>query len=80
MCQVSVPYFTDLVIMSFVCDYCGAHSTETKNAGEIKEEGCKITLDCQNDDDLKRDLFKVLNIIYLELNMFCLNSCFRAIT
>ncbi len=27
MCQTSVPYFTDLVIMSFKCEYCGAHST-----------------------------------------------------
>lgn len=33
MCQTSVPYFTDLVIMSFKCEYCGAHSTETKNSG-----------------------------------------------
>ena len=35
ICQTSVPYFTDLVIMSFKCDYCGAHTTETKNSGEI---------------------------------------------
>ena len=27
MCQTSVPYFSDLIIMSFSCDYCGAHST-----------------------------------------------------
>ncbi len=33
MCQTSVPYFSDLVIMSFSCDYCGAHSAETKNSG-----------------------------------------------
>ena len=26
-CQISVPYFSDLVIMSFRCEYCGAHST-----------------------------------------------------
>lgn len=33
MCQTSVPYFKDLIIMSFKCDYCGAHSTETKTSG-----------------------------------------------
>lgn len=44
MCQTSIPYFTDMIIMSFVCDYCGAHSTETKNTGEVKDEGCVITL------------------------------------
>ena len=36
MCQTSIPFFTDLIIMSFSCDYCGAHSTETKNSGEIR--------------------------------------------
>jgi zinc finger protein len=60
MCQTSVPYFTDLIIMSFKCEYCGAHSTETKNSGEITENACVITLKAEGDDDLKRDLFKVL--------------------
>lgn len=44
MCQTSVPYFTDMIIMSFACDYCGAHSTETKNTGDVKDEGCIIKL------------------------------------
>jgi hypothetical protein len=30
--------------MSFKCDYCGAHSTETKTNGEITENACVITL------------------------------------
>lgn len=25
--RTSVPYFTDIVIMSFSCDYCGHHTT-----------------------------------------------------
>lgn len=58
MCQTSVPYFTDMIIMSFVCDHCGAHSTETKITGDVKEEGCIITLKCDTEADLKRDLFK----------------------
>lgn len=44
MCKISVPYFTDLVIMSFKCDYCGAHSTDTKNSGQIKDNAVVITL------------------------------------
>lgn len=64
MCQTSVPYFSDLVIMSFTCEYCGAHSAETKNSGEISENASEITLSVQGDADLKRDLFKVtLNIL-----------------
>jgi zinc finger protein len=59
MCQTSIPYFSDLLIMSFSCDYCGAHSTETKNTGEVKENASELTLSVQGDADLKRDLFKV---------------------
>ena len=33
MCQTNIPHFSDLVIMSFSCEYCGAHTTETKNGG-----------------------------------------------
>ena len=66
MCQTSVPYFTDLVIMSFACDYCGAHTTETKNSGEVSENALVITLNASSDEDLKRDLFKVLFLIDLE--------------
>ena len=36
--------FTDLIIMSFKCEYCGAHSAETKSSGEIKENASIITL------------------------------------
>ena len=32
-CRTDIPYFTDIVIMSFHCDYCGHHTTETKNGG-----------------------------------------------
>lgn len=60
MCQTSVPHFTDLVIMSFTCDHCGAHSTETKNSGEASDNCTTITLYACSETDLKRDLFKVI--------------------
>lgn len=59
MCETSIPYFSDIIIMSFHCDYCGVHSTETKTAGGVKDKGAKITLKNPNAEDLKRDLFKV---------------------
>lgn len=64
MCQTSVPYFTDMIIMSFACDYCGAHSTETKNTGDVKDEGCIIKLMSDSEEDLKRDLFKVILLLF----------------
>ena len=66
MCETSIPYFSDIIIMSFHCDYCGAHSTETKTAGGVKDKGTKIVLKNPNAEDLKRDLFKVLPLFNSE--------------
>lgn len=57
--------------MSFSCDYCGTNSTETKTSGGISEYGTKIVLKNPNAQDLKRDLFKVLMLSYLELIVRC---------
>lgn len=58
MCQTSIPHFTDLIIMSFTCDFCGAHTAETKNSGIITTKSTTITLNAISGADLKRDLFK----------------------
>lgn len=71
MCQTSIPYFKDLIIMSFKCEYCGAHSTDTKTSGEISENACIITLKAEGNDDLKRDLFKVICYSISERNLRC---------
>lgn len=57
-CRTSVPYFTDFIIMSFTCDHCGHHSTETKNSSEIGKQALVLTLNVEDEKDLKRDLFK----------------------
>ena len=58
MCQTNIPHFSDLVIMSFSCEYCGAHTTETKNGGQSGENCTSIVLKAKSSIDLKRDLFK----------------------
>lgn len=57
-CRTSVPYFTDFIIMSFSCDHCGHHSTETKNSSAIGKQALVLTLNVEDERDLKRDLFK----------------------
>jgi len=42
MCTITIPYFKELIIMNFLCDKCGAHSTETKTGGAISEKGKKM--------------------------------------
>lgn len=44
MCSSSIPYFKEIIIMSFSCEYCGAHSTEVKTGGALSKRGRKITL------------------------------------
>jgi len=61
MCTTSIPYFKEIVVMAFTCDYCGARSSEVKVGGEISEKGKKIVLKVQKLEDLKRDLFKSEN-------------------
>lgn len=74
MCETSIPYFSDIIIMSFHCDYCGVHSTETKTAGGMKDKGIKITLKNPDAQDLKRDLFKVHSHFTVERNLCRGNS------
>jgi zinc finger protein len=47
LCQTNIPHFTDLIIMSFTCDFCGAHSTDTKTSGAITDKSIVITLNVE---------------------------------
>jgi zinc finger protein len=47
LCQTNIPHFSDLIIMSFSCDYCGAHSTDTKTSGVITDKSTNITLNAK---------------------------------
>ena len=58
MCTITIPYFKELVIMSFSCDFCGAKSRDIKTGGEVSEKAKKITMSVDCEDDLKRDVFK----------------------
>lgn len=54
LCQTNIPHFRDLIIMSFSCDYCGAHSTDTKTSGAVTDKCTNITLNVKEAADLKR--------------------------
>ena len=55
---VNIPHFKDVVIMSTVCDHCGYKSNEVKTGGAIPDHGTKITLFCDDPEDLARDILK----------------------
>lgn len=53
-----IPFFKEIVIMSYNCDECGYKDNEVKTGGEISDKAKKITLFVEDQEDLNRDLFK----------------------
>lgn len=58
MCFSSIPFFKEIIIMAFICDYCGYRNSEIKEGGGISEKAKKMTLQVKDPSDLNRDLFK----------------------
>ena len=53
-----IPYFREIILMSFYCDNCHFKNTEIQSAGEIQERGAKHTLKLDNLDDAERQVVK----------------------
>ena len=58
MCFSSIPFFKEIIIMAFICDFCGYRNSEIKEGGGIANEAQKITVDCSDPSYLNRDVFK----------------------
>jgi len=58
MKMVRIPHFSEVVIMSTVCEHCGYRSNEVKTGGEVPDKGRRITLKVQTREDLSRDILK----------------------
>lgn len=53
-----IPFFREIVIMSFACPHCHFKNTEVQPAGEIQQRGIKFTLRVDSADDLSRQIVK----------------------
>ncbi|CAO1601425.1 nucleolar zinc-finger protein [Xanthoria calcicola] len=53
-----IPYFREIIIMSFSCDHCGFENTDVQSAGQIQERGAKYTLTVTHIDDMERQIVK----------------------
>lgn len=71
MCTCEIPFFKEIIVMSFTCEFCGARSTEVKTGGGISEKGKKITYKVECEEDMNRDIFKseTAEIIIPELGL-----------
>lgn len=53
-----IPFFREVVIMSFDCPHCHFRSNEIQSAGVIQERGCAYTFKVESKLDLDRQLVK----------------------
>jgi len=53
-----IPYYKEVVLMSFACDHCGFRNNELQSGGKIEEQGVEITLKCLKPSDLNRQVVK----------------------
>lgn len=53
-----IPFFREIIIMSFECPHCGLRNSEVSPAGEIQERGHKYTFKVDSKEDLDRQIVK----------------------
>ncbi len=85
MCQVEIPHFKDVIIMSFNCPNCGYRSNEVKGGGGVPMKGTRSELTVRGVADLAREVLKsetcVVEVpdIQLVLQMGTLGSIYTTI-
>ncbi|XP_063905343.1 zinc finger protein ZPR1 [Zophobas morio] len=53
-----IPFYKEVVLMSFSCDGCGYKNNEIQSGAAINPEGVRITLKVETQSDLNRQLVK----------------------
>lgn len=53
-----IPFFREIVIMSFSCSHCGLQNNEIQSAGEIQPKAAKYAFKVEKDEDLQRTVVK----------------------
>ena len=58
MMLTTIPYFRQVIVMSFNCEHCGTSNNEVQSAGEIRAQGTMYTVHVSNKEDLSRQLVR----------------------
>ncbi|XP_068097024.1 zinc finger protein ZPR1 [Hyperolius riggenbachi] len=53
-----VPFFREIIVSSFTCDFCAWSNTEIQSAGRIQEQGVRYSLSVRNKRDISREVVK----------------------
>ncbi|KAG7824559.1 hypothetical protein KL909_001781 [Ogataea angusta] len=54
----SIPYFREIVVISFECPHCGFKNSEIQPASTIAEKGSRYVLKIENKEDFNRQVVK----------------------
>lgn len=58
MLLTKIPFYKDVILISFDCEHCGYQNNEIQSGGKVEEKGIRIRLRVENIDDLNRTLVK----------------------
>ena len=58
MMPTKIPYFKEIIVISFVCPHCGYKNTEVENSADLSDKGVKFTLKVNGFRDLSRQIIK----------------------
>jgi zinc finger protein len=68
-----IPYFKEIIVVSFKCNDCGWTNTETMETSEVQPKGSRIAFTASTQEDLNRRIIKskhaVIEIKELELTI-----------
>ncbi|XP_069675200.1 zinc finger protein ZPR1 [Periplaneta americana] len=53
-----IPFYKEVVLMSFECEHCGFKNNEIQPGGKVDEKGIRITLTVEKEQDLNRQVVK----------------------
>lgn len=58
MLLTKIPYFREIIIMSFECSHCGFKNNEIQPAAQIAEKGARYVLKIEKQEDFSRQVVK----------------------
>ncbi|XP_014262367.1 zinc finger protein ZPR1 [Cimex lectularius] len=53
-----IPYYKEVIVMSFECENCGYKNNELQSGGQIDEFGVRYTVDVETENDMNRQVVK----------------------
>ena len=53
-----IPFFREVIVMSFSCPHCGNRNSEVQSAGEIQPKGCTYTIHITTKKEMNRQIIK----------------------